>query len=982
MHAHTQYLGWLQDLDGVSSGHTSCSFLTLPGNAVEVCRSPVSLTRSGAIHPGYIAPTAFSLHDKTQLSHVEWFMGLRNELAAGIRPVLGVGTFGAFSQVFTSGAITNARTIDETPSSAFCSDVALGFTYARQLYFERIAAGAAVYGIQSMLAGTHAHTVAGALDLHCSYPWMQARAYCTHISPGITYIDTTQSLPLTVGTAVGVSPPSRASLLDTARTFQWEVSAGVAKRADEALQAGISASCKIVEPLTVMAGYEQYLGQPLSLRGLGFGAGFQAGRYRAHAGWKYQSPVLGPVWSIDCNITFAKRRPTEALEYLTVAQKAFDHHRYYRAIRYARRAISLNPELWKAHSLITTSLSLLRKRTGTIIGVVYAGNNAGSLLPIVHDARYIGGIGRQAGTMKHIAQRYTHRLVLNAGHNLGTSTHPAKAALFGALYAHTTTDVVGYSSDISRFGTERYFSIPSLSQTPHVSLQEDHDRVRTHRLIDCGPVTFCVLGLPADTDATPAQHMHRIGSLLQRYASQYDVSVLITQQPWHAVERYAAMRPSIDIILCSGLSQAFDTPMQLHNTSVLSCGDSGKYVGDLSLLVNDTTPPVIYDHRLVPLYSDAAVDTALARRSETIAAKIALARNGVDTTLLFSRHSEGVFPFISDRRGARSLFLKIMHSYTEYPLTDPAHHCFSPVLAPDMHSICYIRAADSTRKAGDVIRSDPSATRRVVLCPGIRARDIRHTPDGEWLYVAGMDTAANDLDIYRVRRDALHAREVIAWNNSDEAWMSFSPVDERMLFCATGEDAYWQVYMSDRNGNTPLRISTSRAHNIMPRFNANGSRIAYLSDWTNAMGVFDLVVLHQRTRKKRFLTSQACIHEYCWLGDNTTIVYCGGDDRRLLYTLDVNTGTSRRLALPDTGGAVPDSTSPFASPASPPTSLYEELHPHVITYKGAHRIVYTRRYADGSSEIRMVAPDGSDERTIVTAQGNARMPRRFRAEIP
>ncbi len=970
-----QQLEWYKDLTGENSGHTVCNFLTIPVNAVELSRGSVSLTSSPSAHPGFAASSAFAIYERTGIDHVEWLMGLRNEFIGGIRPVVGFGALSAYSHLFTSGAIRNARTIDETRASAFSSDVALGVNVARQLYFERIAAGGSIYGIQSMLAGTHARTVAGACDVQIRYPWVRARAYCTHISPGISYNDTMEALPTTAGLALGVATPSRKSLTDTVRTVSWDISTGVAKSADQPLTMALSGSCRPLKPLTFMAGYSYLYGTQPGLEGLGIGVEFATQRYRAGAGWKYQSPQFGSVWSVSCGMRFAKRKPTEAMEFLRLAQRAFDNNRYHRTITHARKAIELNPELWQAHSLISRSLAAIKKRKGEVIGLIYAGNNNGTILPVIEGNREIGGIGRQSGAMQQLRNRYAHSIVLNAGHNLGSSTYPGKAKLLKLLYERSGTDAVGYSSDIAHFGTARYFTIVGSRNIPHVGTDIRNNEVTASLLHTEGPCTFLLMGISAAAGTKAQEKMPQIKETLLQYKEKSDVTILISETPWEHIEAYAALTPSIDIILCSAVSQLFYTPIQLHNTTILSCGDSGKYVGDCALQLNENGRMIAHDNRLVPLDQTVAQDTYLTELSQKIATKIALARKGIDTLNLFSHFSEGIFTFQSDRFGPPALFLKIMHSYSEYPLTDTSRYCFNPRIAPDMRHLCYIRAADSTFDHGDAVISDMSASRRRHICPGLDVRDLAYTPQGDWLYLCASDSGTTDTDIFRMRPDAVHGTPLIAWDGSDEAWMSFCKNDERMAFCSNRDNDYWQVYISARDATKPIRISASDANNIKPEFNRSGTRIAYCSDWTNAMGVMDLVVYRFFNRNRRFVTSQAYVHDYCWLGDDHTIIYSAGENTRRLYSLDIRTGESKRLF------AAESSESNDSTKAHGAITSYEELHPRMITWKKRRRILYTRKYQDGSSKIYMVNTDGSKDIPIITSQGNSRLPRRFMGEI-
>src|SRR5512133_2379494 len=134
---------WFTDVRGSNSGHTTCQFLTLPHSAVSLATGLAASggNRDATDIPFFTANTALADRYRFSITHLEWFMGLRKEYLGAYFPVLDVGTFGVYSQLFTPGPIRHARTIDETPSDPKIYELSIGVTFARQIILNQLSAG-------------------------------------------------------------------------------------------------------------------------------------------------------------------------------------------------------------------------------------------------------------------------------------------------------------------------------------------------------------------------------------------------------------------------------------------------------------------------------------------------------------------------------------------------------------------------------------------------------------------------------------------------------------------------------------------------------------------------------------------------------------------------------------------------------------------------------------------------------------------------
>jgi TolB protein len=231
-------------------------------------------------------------------------------------------------------------------------------------------------------------------------------------------------------------------------------------------------------------------------------------------------------------------------------------------------------------------------------------------------------------------------------------------------------------------------------------------------------------------------------------------------------------------------------------------------------------------------------------------------------------------------------------------------------------------------------------------------RDLLFTPDGQWLYggvTAGADTST---ELRRLSHDGTAFLHVVSWHGASERWPTFS-FDGKFMAFASNKEGLWQVYLTNWNGEAPLRITDVPANHSAPLFSPDGSYVVCLTDRTAMNGGNDLWVYDRLKGTEKQVTENAHIRDYVWLGDSRTIVYTTGINVLDLNTVDVTTGMSRKL-IPAEG--VRD---------------YSETAPMVIRHKGTDAVVYVREYLKGKRKIYMVNPDGSGDRQIVSDNGNS-----------
>jgi hypothetical protein len=97
---------WFTDIFGENNAHTTCTFLSLPTSAGAMgtgCIASTGMLDATDVH-SFSAATSLAENNQFALTHLEWYMGLRNEFAGATFPLFSIGTIGVFSQVFTAGS--------------------------------------------------------------------------------------------------------------------------------------------------------------------------------------------------------------------------------------------------------------------------------------------------------------------------------------------------------------------------------------------------------------------------------------------------------------------------------------------------------------------------------------------------------------------------------------------------------------------------------------------------------------------------------------------------------------------------------------------------------------------------------------------------------------------------------------------------------------------------------------------------------------
>ena len=954
------YSSWFQDIKGENSGHTVANFLSLPSSAAELGGGSASFC--GAMDATdacfFTANTALFDRQKFAFTHLEWLLGLRKEFIAACFPFEDIGTAGVFSQVFTPGSFDNARDIDQNVSTPSLVDYAVGLSFARSFLDKTLSGGVTVSYVESRLDNTVGRTVSAGGDMSVMPTlWLRAHVYAGNASPGLSYTsNVTEPLPLQAGCALLISPLAFQEELSA--TVDPKIGIGVKKIADEPLGMGAGLQATLFKFIAVRIGYDYSVGIGPGAAGLSAGLGLEQKNFGVDFGWRDQSVDFGSVWSATLKMQLKELVPKKADENYLIAEQFFKSGNFRQSLRFAKKALDLDPNFWKAHTLISIINALERRENGMEMALIYTGNTKGQFVPIALPEGPIGGLARQATVIRQLRAQFTLAIAIDAGNCITQTSPKDKAKIADAYFDDLGYDAMAVGKGEMDFGLSNIFAKEKKSKTQYMcsNIQSTYATdVITKKVVNAGGYSFFIMAvigptMPArkeDRDRLDAPVDEITSALSKSAARSATLRILIVNDSWENIAALARGLPQVDIILCGNLKQKFESPMKIGNALALSPGDLGCAVGRLVLRFNGDKKLVSCDNHCIPLTGEIPPDPVVESKLRSIIAGMDVQEYTATENVMKKGKLDGVFSFLSNRNGETGLFLKIIDKQVEFPLTGTKAISTKPVMSFSGGKIAYFE------KRGDTV------------CPALRLMDIsgvnkrtidfagcisavRFSPDGKWLYFTARTDSTPD-QIYRIRPEGSIIYPVISWKNSSQGAMDFSPDGRYMVFMSNGNGKN-QLFLTDSVGQKPVCITEGNTDNTTPGFSPSGGWCAFLSNKTS-FGGYDLWLYDCAAGKASQATMRSKVKDYCWLDDSKTIVYSGGDTLCALYTLTIATNTTTLLIARDS------------------LKNYSETHPQTMRYKNSFKIIYTREYRNGDKKIHWVNPNGTTDQCIVNSKG-------------
>lgn len=944
-HTRSGVIDWWGDIYGHSTGNTTLAFLTLPASAAQLARGTVS--SSGAMDATdlaqFTANSALTERNQFAASHMEWMMGLRTEYAGATLPVLDVGTFGFFFRTLTSGKFKYARTIDETVSDPTFLEYTLGASFARSFLQNKLSLGANLSYIESRLDIDIGRTVGAGVDARYEFlPGLSGRSYILNAGFPIRYAgsDVSNPLPVQYGLIVNYTPIQKGEF------WGVDLGAGLQKTADEPLLMAFSTEVSTGPWLFWRFGYEHMAGQSPDLEGLSAGMGFHVGNYGMDASYKFASEYFGAVWAATIRMQMEELTRKSADDYFAIAEQHFRKKRFHKSEKFALKALKLDPNHWKAQTILSRARSEILRSKHREIALIYTGNLQGQVVPYPPSADALGGLSRQAALVSSLKEAYPVNISIDVGNMVTSSSHPLRARLAVEYYDHMNYDAVAPGRGEIDFGLNRLMKRID-KRLPLVLSDNENikglDIVKEAVIKEQGYQFFTINTVVRNETGNDLQKILTGGS-----AKRSHLRIAVVHGSWGEVKNFARTFTDIDIIIAGSLDQRFESPMKAGSTLILSAGSRGKFVGCLSIRFDEQKRMLSASNKLYPVTQQIAADTVIDNRVNLVNASIELEKAGIT---LDTQTIKGVFPFVSDRNGTPQVFLKAMETMAEFPLNSGSSNCRKPVFSPvTSRAVCINSSPKLDKSILELI--ELSTFRKKTLVKDRNITEAHFSPDGKDIYFVAKDSAAMNSGIFRTQ---MHMDDVITVTPSDNAdikQLTFSPDGSSLLFCSN-ESGRWNIYALDSSQTAqPVSFTEGNADNLYPRFSPDGRKIAYLSDSTGFGKKMDLWIFDRTTSERKQITHNTNVVDFCWGDDSRTIIFSSGINVFDLNTVDLRENRFEKLT--QTRGI----------------KEWSDRNPRFMKYEGRRKIIFNREFPDGSKQLYWCDLDSGNVQMIVKSSGN------------
>jgi len=771
------------------------------------------------------------------------------------------------------------------------------------------------------------------------------------------YDNAYESLPTEIGLSAQYYPLSKLFIDRT--HLNLKVSMGARKIADNPVISGLSAEFSVMETFLLRTGYEYTYGNDFSVEGLGAGASLQLGKYALDGSWRYESKDLGFVWAATLRMQLEELMPKTAEQYYEIAVKHYKKKRTFLCEYFAKKALAKDPNLWKAHSLLSKLRSDMLRQNNLEVGIIYAGNIGGNFA-IPTEQSMPGGLARLTTVIKNLQSQFFTSVTISTGNVCSPISDTDRIAISGTYFNRINPDVLAAGKNELQSHPDKLLNHMKLTTAKKFVLNNgtfSNTSVITKQIIEKNHYRFFVTSVVSELqfrDSLARQQLTPLttSELLSRDALQCDAKIIIVDDTWANIKTNARLYKGFDILICSGLDQPFQTSMKLDSLVVLSAGSDCMYAGNLILRFDENRKLLGTENRLYPLSDNVKQDSVVADAMRKVTVKQVVSDSLSPSYQLKISSPDGVFPFLSNRNGTDQLFLKSIAQQAEFPISSIDQTVYNPVLSFSTSRMAFIVRTDTLNSF--VINTMRSGT-QVISPDSINSRRIAVSPDGKWIYVSAYIDNNKYADILRQRFDGGPYYSVIQSDSINELDIAIAPNENLMVYSAAKAGMY-QLYFADMTGQKPMLVTNVKADHFDPQFSPDGRRIAYLSDRSNFGGKLDLWVFDRDKAAHAQITSHSNVKEFCWLDDSKTICFSSGVNVFSLYKVDISTSRYSQLIARDS------------------SVLFSERTPFALRDSTVETIIYTREYQDGTRKIYQVKTDGTNEKRIVNSNGNDWLP--------
>ncbi|MDB5048212.1 MAG: hypothetical protein JWO30_1283 [Fibrobacteres bacterium] len=871
----------LIDVHGGGAGVPVLTFLKLPSSARSIGMGATSLTTDEEATAIQGNPALLSLVQDYyySVSHAEILGEFRHENLAFTWPTPSYGSFGGSARILAATSFEDARDIDENRTTPSAYDIALGFSYGKNLWNDNIHAGGRVDLIRSNLDGDVANGYAVTTGLIFMMVHDLRLAFTVNnLSHGITYDASpdspTEPLPLSVGLELGKP------LLDT----RWSGQLGLSQGNDGITRFYAGAEWRLIKYLLVRAGYEgtsqdRELG---SWAGLATGIGIKYDRITLDYGYKALGP-LGDYHSFTLNYSHKSQFQARDELLLERAMDKYGKGKYAAALSLARSAIAANPYNFKAQALAQKIKLEMDRLDEMAVTLAYTANTDGRLASEWREGRPMGGLPRRKTKLLQLKGADGKILILDAGDLTLPGSGLGKEKYVYGAYAQMPYDAVNVGSAELTLGTDRWDPrLPFLAtQKP---LNDSHRGLLTEKSLTLknGQEVMVLGALDPRTvrsEALGGKELERVAEAIRRRAGApkaMRILVLLLCGNLAEAHKLAAKVPELDVIILSGEAQALGSPMKAGKTLICSPGLGGTHIGELTLQLNRDGSLRSFRHFLLPLDASVPEDEELKKYLEPVTVD----PNKFDMDGYDDDYRAQVIAYLRSRDPGPGgdLYLRDLRTGNDYPILTPGLSCSHPILGYGKNRVAF--EGEDGSGAREVYAFEPGPGRLDTLTDlGGRAGDLHWILRNNALLTVYEKDGKSD--IYRIDPWSREVRDLTKGKFGNIKGFDVDKRGESLILNADDGKA-GTIWVTNTDLAAPLSIASDKAFLGSPRWNPQGDKVAFLvaaADTTPApddgpageLRIFDF------TSKALIKgTLQSRVRSFAWSADGARIFYAAG----------------------------------------------------------------------------------------------------------
>lgn len=876
----------LVNFDGGSAGVSVLDFLRLPPSARAIGMGGTILTtdEEATLIQGNPALLALVEDYYYSVSHSEILGEFRHENLAFTWPTPGFGSFGGSAKILAATRFEDARDIDEDPSKPSAYDIAVGLSYARNLWLDQVSGGVRLDLIRSDLDGATANGYAFNAGLLFLLVSDLRLAFTVHnLSHGISYDDDdgAPAEPLPLGLGVEIGKP----LLDT----RWSGQVGAIQGNDGITHFHAGLEWRMIKYLVVRAGYEgssadRELG---NWAGLATGLGVKYDRITFDYGYK----ALGPLGDYHAfTLNYSRKSAFRARDEILLerAQATYHKGKYASALSLARRAIAHNPYNFKAQALAAKLQLELDRLDEMAVTLAYTANTDGHLASEWRDGRPIGGLPRRKTKLMELKGAAGKVLVLDAGNLTRAGSILEKEKYVHGAYAQMPYDAVNVGAAEIHLGPDRWD--PRL---PFLGTQKPLDGIRagllTEKILKLKRgAEVMVLGAldPAAVrgEILGGKELEGVAEAVRRKALPIKdgrILVLLLNGSLAGAYKLAAKIPELDVVILSGESQALGIPMKAGKTLICSPGRGGTHVGELTLQLDRNGKLRSFRHFLVPLDATIPENPELKKFLEPVTVdpnKLALDDYDEDYRAQIIAYVRSGEPGVGGR-----LYLRDLRTGNEYPIRTPGLRVSRPLLGYGKNKVAF--EGEDGSGSRELYAFEPGVDRLDTLTSlGGRAGDLR------WILRNNALLAVYEKDgkseLLRIDPWSREVRDLTQGRFGNIRGFDVVKTGDRLALNAMDGKGS-TLWITNAELESPVAIASDKAFLGSPRWNPQGDKLAFLVageadsalggwDGTATAPVGELCIFDFEKKALVKGTRESRVRSFSWSSDGKRIYYAAG----------------------------------------------------------------------------------------------------------